>query len=202
MQVKNSVHHLESVAFDVFDKRFNTSWDALMSQVPACRMHTHTHTHARPIPWKRAPVRSADQVDVCVCAHVDPSARVWVHRSAHFAVCFSPQFNAAIIEIEDNTKVFINTSFKKLRSAEGAFDMLLNFKKIKSRDSINKQARIALTTYPARPGRNFQCGTVGVAHADDGEVFRHRVAILPRGGDGDRHLRDEQVRAGGLYGTV
>ena len=125
-----------------------------------------------------------------------------IDRSAHFAVCFSPQFNAAIIEIEDNTKVFINTSFKKLRSAEGAFDMLLNFKKIKSRDSINKQVRFALTTYPARPGRNVQCGTVGVAHADDGEVFRHRVAILPRGGDGDRHLRDEQVRAGGLYGTV
>jgi len=79
-EVKNSVNHLESVAFDVFDKRFNTSWDALMSQ-----------------------------------------------------------FNAAIVEIEDNTKMFINASFKKLRSAEGAFDMLLNFKKIKSREAINKQ---------------------------------------------------------------
>ena len=37
--------------------------------------------------------------------------------------------------------MFINASFKKLRSAEGAFDMLLNFKKIKSREAINKQAR-------------------------------------------------------------
>ena len=164
--------------------------------------HTHTRTHAR----SHGSVRRCDLLTKSMCASVHTSIRLRVcgsiDRSAHFAVCFSPQFNAAIIEIEDNTKVFINTSFKKLRSAEGAFDMLLNFKKIKSRDSINKQARIALTTYPARPGRNFQCGTVGVAHADDGEVFRHRVAILPRGGDGDRHLRDEQVRAGGLYGTV
>ncbi len=45
--------------------------------------------------------------------------------------------------------MFINASFKKLRSAEGAFDMLLNFKKIKSREAINKQAR-----------RTSMCGAV------------------------------------------
>ena len=32
---------------------------------------------------------------------------------------------------------FINQSFQSLRSAEGAFDMLHNFKNIKSRDTIN-----------------------------------------------------------------
>ena len=32
---------------------------------------------------------------------------------------------------------FINQSFQSLRSAEGAFDMLHNFKNIRSRDSIN-----------------------------------------------------------------
>jgi dynein heavy chain len=79
-EVDACVQPLELVAFDVFDRRFNTSWDALMTQ-----------------------------------------------------------FNAAIVEIEDNTKQFINASFKNLRSAEGAFDLLLNFKKIKSRDAINKQ---------------------------------------------------------------
>jgi dynein heavy chain len=78
--VENLVHPLENVAFDVFDKRFTTSWDALMNQ-----------------------------------------------------------FNASILEIEENVKHFINSSFKKLRSAEGAFEMLRNFKNIKSREAINKQ---------------------------------------------------------------
>ncbi|KAJ1496607.1 hypothetical protein HMI55_005950, partial [Coelomomyces lativittatus] len=36
-------------------------------------------------------------------------------------------------------KLFIDTSFKKLRSAEGAFDLLQNMKNVKSRDSINSQ---------------------------------------------------------------
>ena len=37
--------------------------------------------------------------------------------------------------MEANT--FIDESFKTLRSAEGAFDMLHNFKHIRSRDAIN-----------------------------------------------------------------
>lgn len=36
-------------------------------------------------------------------------------------------------------KRFIDESFKTLRSAEGAFDMLLKFKHIRSRDAINDQ---------------------------------------------------------------
>jgi dynein heavy chain, axonemal len=49
------------------------------------------------------------------------------------------RFNEDVAEIEDVTKAFINESFKKLRSAEGAFDLLQKFKHIKTRDSINKQ---------------------------------------------------------------
>lgn len=41
--------------------------------------------------------------------------------------------------IEGEAKVFIDESFQSLRSAEGAFDMLLNFRHIKSRASINEQ---------------------------------------------------------------
>ena len=41
--------------------------------------------------------------------------------------------------IEGEAKVFIDESFQSLRSAEGAFDMLLNFRHIKSRQAINKQ---------------------------------------------------------------
>ena len=39
--------------------------------------------------------------------------------------------------IEDEAKNFIDESFKTLRSAEGAFDMLLKFKHIRSREAIN-----------------------------------------------------------------
>jgi dynein heavy chain len=47
-EVKNSVNHLESVAFDVFDKRFNTSWDALMSQFNAAIVEIEDNTKVSP----------------------------------------------------------------------------------------------------------------------------------------------------------
>jgi dynein heavy chain, axonemal len=49
------------------------------------------------------------------------------------------RFREQIVQIEDMAKQFIDASFKKLRSAEGAFDLLQNIKNIKSRESINKQ---------------------------------------------------------------
>ena len=48
-------------------------------------------------------------------------------------------FNVEVASIEGEAKNFIDESFKTLRSAEGAFDMLLNFKHIRSRDAINSQ---------------------------------------------------------------
>lgn len=49
------------------------------------------------------------------------------------------QFRDKVSEIEHMTRKFIDTSFQKLRSAEGAFDLLQNFQNIQSRESINKQ---------------------------------------------------------------
>lgn len=49
------------------------------------------------------------------------------------------QFHASVEEIEEMTKAFIELSFQKLRSAEGAFDLVENFNNIKSRESINQQ---------------------------------------------------------------
>ena len=49
------------------------------------------------------------------------------------------RFREHILQIEDKAKQFIDASFKKLRSAEGAFDLLQNIKNIKSRESINNQ---------------------------------------------------------------
>ncbi|XP_064612357.1 LOW QUALITY PROTEIN: dynein axonemal heavy chain 10-like [Liolophura sinensis] len=48
-------------------------------------------------------------------------------------------FEREVQAIEGEAKMFIDESFKTLRSAEGAFDMLLNFKHIRSREAINAQ---------------------------------------------------------------
>lgn len=79
-RVEALIDPLESVPFDIFDRRYKTSWDAVMSQ-----------------------------------------------------------FRVKVDEIEEMTKRFIDTSFQKLRSAEGAFDLLQNFQNIQSRESINRQ---------------------------------------------------------------
>ncbi|XP_025020180.1 dynein heavy chain 10, axonemal, partial [Python bivittatus] len=49
------------------------------------------------------------------------------------------EFKLEVLDIEKEAKNFIDESFKTLRSAEAAFDMLLNFKHIRSREAINKQ---------------------------------------------------------------
>lgn len=48
-------------------------------------------------------------------------------------------FHREVTAIENEAKHFIDDSFKTLRSAEGAFDMLLNFRHIRSREAINSQ---------------------------------------------------------------
>eukprot|EP01135_Chromosphaera_perkinsii_P002697 Nk52_evm65s226 gene=Nk52_evmTU65s226 len=49
------------------------------------------------------------------------------------------KFRDQVVQIENMAKQFIDASFKKLRSAEGAFEMLQNFKNIRSRAAINAQ---------------------------------------------------------------
>ena len=48
-------------------------------------------------------------------------------------------FRKQVVAIDNEAKHFIDDSFKTLRSAEGAFDMLLKFKHIRSREAINNQ---------------------------------------------------------------
>ena len=55
------------------------------------------------------------------------------------------KFHESVELIEEDTKAFIDYSFDQLRSAEGAFDLLQNFKNIKSRDSINHQMQQKFT---------------------------------------------------------
>lgn len=49
------------------------------------------------------------------------------------------RFFREVAAIEKEAINFIDESFKKLRSAQGAFDLLQKFKHIRSRQAINKQ---------------------------------------------------------------
>ncbi|XP_054248884.1 dynein axonemal heavy chain 10 [Indicator indicator] len=60
-------------------------------------------------------------------------------KSAHEWKLIMEGFRAGVSVIEEETKKFIDESFKTLRSAEAAFDMLLNFQHIRTREVINKQ---------------------------------------------------------------
>ena len=51
----------------------------------------------------------------------------------------SAKFGQDKEQIERATRAFIDTSFKKLRSAEGALDLLQSFKSIKSEGAIGRQ---------------------------------------------------------------
>ena len=64
---------------------------------------------------------------------------IFNQREAHHWRQVMDWFNKEVDEIEREAKSFIDDSFQSLRSAEGAFDMLLNFKHIRSREAINNQ---------------------------------------------------------------
>ncbi|XP_072207474.1 dynein axonemal heavy chain 10 [Excalfactoria chinensis] len=58
---------------------------------------------------------------------------------AHDWKLIMKEFKTEVSIIEEDAKNFIDKSFKNLRSAETAFDMLLNFKNTRCREAINKQ---------------------------------------------------------------
>nr|XP_038946048.1 dynein axonemal heavy chain 10 isoform X3 [Rattus norvegicus] len=60
-------------------------------------------------------------------------------RSAPYWKYVMEDFKLEVLVIEKEAKNFIDESFKTLRSAEAAFDMLLKFKHIRSREAINRQ---------------------------------------------------------------
>ncbi|XP_069880965.1 dynein axonemal heavy chain 10 isoform X1 [Dipodomys merriami] len=60
-------------------------------------------------------------------------------RSFQYWKYVMEEFKIEVLVIEKEAKNFIDESFKTLRSAEAAFDMLLKFKHIRSREAINRQ---------------------------------------------------------------
>lgn len=64
--------------------------------------------------------------------------------------------------IEKEAKHFIDESFKTLRSAEAAFDMLLKFKHIRSREAINRQMMMKFNDILAQYGKEVMLRPVVV----------------------------------------
>uniref|UniRef100_A0A8C0KP17 Dynein axonemal heavy chain 10 n=1 Tax=Canis lupus dingo TaxID=286419 RepID=A0A8C0KP17_CANLU len=60
-------------------------------------------------------------------------------KSSQYWKYVMDDFKIEVLVIEKKAKSFIDESFKTLRSAEAAFDMLLKFKHIRSREAINRQ---------------------------------------------------------------
>ncbi|XP_019604311.2 dynein axonemal heavy chain 10 [Rhinolophus sinicus] len=60
-------------------------------------------------------------------------------KSAQYWKYVIDDFKIEVLIIEKEAKNFIDESFKTLRSAEAAFDMLLKFKHIRSREAVNRQ---------------------------------------------------------------
>uniref|UniRef100_H0WZ39 Dynein heavy chain tail domain-containing protein n=1 Tax=Otolemur garnettii TaxID=30611 RepID=H0WZ39_OTOGA len=60
-------------------------------------------------------------------------------KSASYWKYVMDEFKIEVLVIEKEAKNFIDESFKTLRSAEAAFDMLLKFKHIRSREAVNRQ---------------------------------------------------------------
>ena len=73
---------------------------------------------------------------------------------------------------------FINQSFQSLRSAEGAFDMLHNFKNIRSRDTINatmmKKFNEILTQFEREVENISQ---LFLDHKDDPPISRNQPPV-------------------------
>ncbi|XP_075852592.1 dynein axonemal heavy chain 10 [Microcebus murinus] len=60
-------------------------------------------------------------------------------KSSQYWKYVMDEFKIEVLVIEKEAKNFIDESFKTLRSAEAAFDMLLKFKHIRSREAVNRQ---------------------------------------------------------------
>ncbi|XP_047141246.1 dynein axonemal heavy chain 10 isoform X1 [Hydra vulgaris] len=60
-------------------------------------------------------------------------------QSAEQWILLMERFHKQVVSIDNEAKHFIDDSFKTLRSAEGAFNMLLRFQHIRSREAINNQ---------------------------------------------------------------
>lgn len=87
-------------------------------------------------------------------------------------------FHKEVTAIENEARHFIDDSFKKLRSAEGAFDMLLNFRHIRSREAINSQMMKKFNDILVQFGKEVDAMyTLFKANADNPPIFKNQPPV-------------------------
>ncbi|EDO35852.1 predicted protein [Nematostella vectensis] len=87
-------------------------------------------------------------------------------------------FHREVNAIENEAKHFIDNSFKSLRSAEGAFDMLLNFRHIRSREAINSQMMKKFNDILVQFGKENQPPVAGAISWERSLFYRIKRTIL------------------------
>ncbi|XP_039416979.1 dynein heavy chain 10, axonemal isoform X2 [Corvus cornix cornix] len=79
------------------------------------------------------------EVNIIISPMEDLTFDPFSMESAHDWELVMEEFREDLTDIEEKMKRFIDESFKTLRSAETAFDMLLKYKQIQIRETIHKQ---------------------------------------------------------------
>src|SRR6218665_573376 len=90
------------------------------------------------------------------------------------------EFTRDVAMIEVEAKRFIDEAFKNLRSAEGAFDMIVRFKHVKSRHAINAQMMKKFGDILLQYDRQIdQISTIFQEHKEDPQLYKNQP---PAGG--------------------
>ncbi|KAJ1617773.1 dynein heavy chain, N-terminal region 1-domain-containing protein [Pavlovales sp. CCMP2436] len=93
------------------------------------------------------------------------------------------KFRSDVEQIEQNTKSFMDTSFKKLRSAEGAFDLLckfrnIQFRNIQSREAIKQQMEEKTTDILVQYEKEIEkVHAIFLAHKDNPPVTKNQPPV-------------------------
>jgi dynein heavy chain len=66
------------------------------------------------------------------------------------------RFRDQVNVVDELSKQFIDSSFKKLRSAEGAFELLQNIQHLKTREEIHQQLLLKFNDILAQCGKEIE----------------------------------------------
>jgi len=101
-------------------------------------------------------------------------------------------FHEKVQEIEQRTIQFIDVSFQKLRSAEGAFELWENFNNIEHRKAIQEQMMEKFSNILQQYGYGTPLYPRVMLNL---LLLTYDLRVQKRGSAGARHLRAEQGQA-------
>ncbi|XP_049721902.1 dynein axonemal heavy chain 10 isoform X2 [Elephas maximus indicus] len=99
-------------------------------------------------------------------------------KSSQYWKYVMDDFKIEVLVIEKEAKSFIDESFKTLRSAEAAFDMLLKFKHIRSREAINRQMMMKFNDILAQYCKEIDIvNTLFVQNLDNPPLYKNHPPV-------------------------